>query len=125
MSISTEDLKVREMAIVEARCENLLDGAFVCCFYNWFVRNWGPGQKPAIIDVKEAFPEISDQDSAAVVQRCYQMFKDANYPAMARLGYSEVKVGFEEAFEDFKKKNPGFSEESYGHAMHAALVNNR
>lgn len=125
MSVSEYDLEVRSTTITEARREPLLDGVFSCCYYNWVIRKWGPGAKPEPIDISDVFPEMSRKHADALDRRCYKMFRDANYPAMARLGYSQGTMNFEEALEAFKKSNPGFSEKSYGMAIHAGCINNR
>ncbi len=119
---SSED---RTRFIQEALSKDVLDAAFLCYYYNSFHKNWGPGEKPSDITIADIFPLLSSETVSDAFIRSAKLFKDADLPAMARLGYSEVEMTYEHALERFKDGNPGFSDDSYELALHAAMVNNR
>ena len=125
MEVSIDYLEERGEYIREAMSKSILDAAFLCHYYNNFHKKWGPGEKPADIMISEVFPSISSELSSSVIWKSEKMFHDANQPAMARLGYSEINVSYEKALSRFKYSNPDFTDGSYDLALHAAMVNNR
>jgi hypothetical protein len=125
MEISLNDLEERERHISEAKSLGFLDAAFLCYYYNHFRKRWGPGEKPLDIRVSEIMPSVVSEVAASAMSKCEEMFSAANLPAMASLGYSEITISHEEALKRFKHFNPGFSEDSYALALHAAIINNR
>jgi hypothetical protein len=53
------------------------------------------------------------------------MWADATEVGLAFFKYPQARRTFEEELVAFKTKNPGFSEESYELAMHAAFISLR
>ncbi len=125
MEISDDDMEERGRCIQDASSKGLLDGVFRCYYYNNFTKRWGPGLKPTDVSVHEIFPSISDSVVADLVRCSARLFGDADQPAMARLGYPDLSMSYEDALLRFKASNPGFSDDSYRLALHAAMVNNR
>ncbi len=125
MDVPPNSIAERASFVRDAQSKSLLDAAFLCYYFNCFSKKWGPGVKPPDIHLAEIFPSLDTETSLDAITRSSRLFDDANRPAMARLGYREVESNYEEALAGFRDSNPGFSEESYDLALHAAMVNNR
>ncbi|WP_061531848.1 hypothetical protein [Collimonas arenae] len=109
--------------IRKIRAAQLLDAVFLLFYYNEWTRKWGPpSERPPALDLSEVLPALSQpayEHALALVKR---MWKDATAVGLALFKYPRAKRTFEEELIAFKMGNPGFNEEAYELAMHAAFV---
>lgn len=112
--------------IGKIRAAELLDAVFLLFYYNEWSRQWGPqSERPPEIDLSEALPTLSQPTYEHALALARRMWKDATAVGLAFHQYPQAKRTFEEEVVAFKTENPGFSEESYEMAKHAAFISLR
>jgi hypothetical protein len=112
--------------IRKIRDAQLLDAVFLIFYYNEWSRRWGPrSERPPALDLSEALPTLSHPNYVHALALAKRMWADATEVGLAFFKYPQARRTFEEELVAFKTKNPGFSEESYELAMHAAFISLR
>lgn len=112
--------------IGKIRAAQLLDAVFLLFYYNEWSRRWGPqSERSPELDLSEALPGLSQPTYEHALALVKQMWKDATAVGLAFYKYPQAKRTFEEELVAFKTENPGFSEESYALAKHAAFISLR
>lgn len=112
--------------IGKIRAAQLLDAVFLLFYYNEWSRRWGPqSERPPELDLSEALPALSQPTYDHALALVRRMWKDATAVGLAFYKYPQAKRTFEEELVAFNMENPGFSEESYEMAKHAAFISLR
>ncbi|BCF97964.1 hypothetical protein PPGU19_025330 [Paraburkholderia sp. PGU19] len=118
-----DQTKQRAEYIRKVRSAQLLDAVFLFFYYNKWKRNWGPrSERPPTLELSDVLPELSQPAYEHALTLVARMWKGAEAVGLAFFRYPEAKRTYEEERIAFKLENPGFSEESYELAIHAAFI---
>ena len=121
MEIAKYDLEERAKYISEAKEATFLDAVFLINYYNRDTKRWGPGPKPEDITPQEVFSEFDEGAYKDAVRKSQKLFAGNGLVGMAFFKYQSVTISYEDAVENFRDENPGFSDKSYGLAINAGI----
>lgn len=121
MEISKYDLEERERHVAEAKESEFLDAVFLIHFYNRDRKRWGPAPKPEDITPQEVFGGFEADAYEDALKRSKKLLSENGLLGMAFFKYQSVTISYEDAIEQFRSDNPGFSNKSYGLAANAGV----
>jgi hypothetical protein len=112
MTAAESEKWYRQLTIDKALAANLADGVFIIVFYNSQFSNKAPEMQ---IDPFEVFAASSQLEIQAWIERSKRLMS-SNYPiGDALVGKSSE---YDKIRDDYINNNPGFSKETYSHAIH-------
>lgn len=109
--------------IGKIQAAQLVDAVFLLFYYNEWMCRWGlRSEQPPTLEISEVLPELSQPACENALTLVRRMWKGAEAVGLAFYRYPVAKRTYEEELVVFKFENPGFCEESYNLALHAAFI---